>query len=71
MSMTSSLSRLSVGMEDAAEMTGTTRDAIYRALTGGELQSFKIGRRRLILVEELERWVKRKAQEHTEEAPCS
>lgn len=55
---------LSVRPEVAAEMTGVTRQAIYIALSSGELPGFKIGRRRLILVEELEGWVRRKAQEH-------
>lgn len=54
---------LAVGPEEAARITGTTRDAIYKAIAIGDLVSFKSGRRRLMLVKELEAWLNRMAKE--------
>lgn len=54
---------LAVGVEDGARAVGGTRDVIYKAIAAGELVSFKLGRRRLILVKELEAWINRKAKE--------
>lgn len=51
------LTPLAVGPEIAAAMTGTTRSFIYQAISMGELQAFKSGRRRLILVKDLETWI--------------
>jgi excisionase family DNA binding protein len=48
---------IAVGPEVAASMTGTTRSTIYQAIARGELRAFKSGRRRLILVKELESWI--------------
>ncbi len=49
---------LAVGPEIAATMTGTTRSTIYEAIGSGELRAFKSGRRRLILVTDLEVWIR-------------
>ncbi|HHF0608843.1 TPA: helix-turn-helix domain-containing protein [Pseudomonas aeruginosa] len=57
------LSPLAVGPEEAASMTGHTRSGIYIAIANGELNSFKSGKRRLILVAELRAWIERKAKE--------
>lgn len=54
---------LAVGPEEGARITGTTRDAIYKAIAAGDLVAFKNGRRRLILVKELEAWLNRLAKE--------
>lgn len=48
---------LAVGPEIAASLTGTTRSIIYDAIAAGDLKSFKSGRRRLILMKELEVWI--------------
>ena len=45
-------------------MTGHTRSAIYSAIARGDLLSFKSGKRRLILVSELQTWINRIAQEN-------
>jgi hypothetical protein len=58
-------SPLAVGPETAALMTGQSRCAIYRAIAAGELIAFKAGKRRLMLVKELEAWINRVAKEHT------
>jgi len=52
---------LAVGPEIAALMTGTTRTVIYHAISTGELKAFKHGRRRLILISELEAWIRQVA----------
>ncbi len=52
---------LAVGPEEAGRMTGHTRSAIYLAIAKGELASFKSGKRRLILVTELENWLEKMA----------
>ncbi|EOE7413476.1 DNA-binding protein [Pseudomonas aeruginosa] len=45
-------------------MSGHARSAIYEALASGQLASFKSGRRRLILVTELNAWLHRLAKEN-------
>ncbi|HDS0961176.1 TPA: helix-turn-helix domain-containing protein [Pseudomonas putida] len=58
-----SVQPLAVGPEEAARLTGHSRSAIYSAIAKGELQAFKSGKRRLILVKELEMWINRVAKE--------
>lgn len=55
---------LVVGPAEAARMTAHTRTGIYKAIAAGELQSFKTGKRRMILVRELEIWINRVAKEN-------
>jgi excisionase family DNA binding protein len=55
------LGPLAVGPEEAAKLTATTRSAIYEAIQSGALVSFKAGKRRLILIKELEAWLHRLA----------
>lgn len=54
---------ISVGPDHAGKITGLTRSAIYDAIARGELKSFKYGKRRLILIKELEAWVNRLAKD--------
>lgn len=54
---------LAVGVEEAARMAGISRDAMFKAIANDGLVSFKHGRRRLILVKELEAWLNRMAKE--------
>ncbi len=54
---------MAVGPEEAARLTSHSRSAIYSAIAKGELQAFKSGKRRLILVKELEVWINRVAKE--------
>lgn len=58
------LQPLAISPEDAAHASGTTRSAIYEAIARGDLVSFKAGRRRLILVEELRAWLNRMAKDN-------
>lgn len=56
---------LAVGPETAGQMTGMSRSAIYAAIAAGDLLAFKAGKRRLILVKELETWINRVAKENS------
>ena len=42
---------------EAARLAGLGRTTVYVALSSGDLASIKIGRRRLIRLAELERWL--------------
>ena len=42
--------RISVGIENAAKLTGLSRSRIYELLGEGKVRSVHIGRRRLVLV---------------------
>lgn len=64
MTQLANLQPLAVGPEEAARASGTTRSAIYEAIARGDLVSFKAGKRRLILIEELKAWLNRMAQEN-------
>lgn len=55
---------LVVGPDEAAKMTAHSRSGIYKAIAAGELISFKSGKRRMILVRELETWINRVAREN-------
>lgn len=58
------LAPLAVGPEEAGRITGHSRSAIYSSIAAGALPSFKAGKRRLILVRELEAWIIRLAKEN-------
>lgn len=55
---------LAVDPEEAGRMTGHSRSAIYVAIAKGDLESFKSGRRRLILITQLHTWLNRLAKEN-------
>jgi len=48
--------RIAVDVDTAAEMLGISRGALYPLVMAGEVPSFKIGRRRLVLVDGLRAW---------------
>ncbi len=52
------LTPFAVSPADAARLAGVGRTTIYEALNSGALPSFRIGRRRLILVVDLLAWVR-------------
>ena len=62
---TASIQPLAVSLEEAQRITALGRSSIYKAIAAGDLQSFKSGRRRLILVRELDRWISRLAKENS------
>lgn len=51
------LIKLAVSVEEAAAMSGHSRSAIYTTIAEGGLSSFKSGKRRLILVRDIEKWL--------------
>jgi excisionase family DNA binding protein len=59
------LAPMAVGPDEAARITGHSRSAIYNSIAAGDLSSFKAGKRRLILVRELEIWINRLARENS------
>lgn len=55
---------LSVGVDESARLIGIARSMMYEILARGEIQSFKVGRRRLILLKDLEAFINRQAKEN-------
>ncbi len=45
--------RISVGIDNAAKLTGLSRSRIYELMGEGKVRSVHIGRRRLVLVSSL------------------
>ncbi|MEE4141804.1 helix-turn-helix domain-containing protein [Pseudomonas viridiflava] len=53
MNQNSSLDPISVGVDDAARLIGVARSMLYEMIANGEIQTFKLGRRRLVRVKTL------------------
>ncbi|QIG16449.1 helix-turn-helix domain-containing protein [Pseudomonas monteilii] len=62
--MTQTTPTLAIGIDDAARAIGVSRSVIYEVVARGELPSFKLGRRRMILAKELETYINRVAVEN-------
>lgn len=54
--------RISLSVEDAAEEAGISRSYIYLAIKAGELATLKLGKRRLIMRDDLIAWLQSKRQ---------
>lgn len=54
--------RLAYSPDHAADIADLGRTSIFRALARGELPSLKVGRRRLILREDLHAWLHSKRE---------
>ncbi|KPB72265.1 helix-turn-helix domain-containing protein [Pseudomonas cannabina] len=65
MSQPQTLAPLALGIDDAAIAIGVARSALYAIVARGEIESFKLGRRRLILVKNLDAYINRVAKENT------
>jgi hypothetical protein len=65
MSLHNSIIPLSVGVDDGARLIGVARSMFYEILARGEIESFKLGRRRLVLVKNLEAFINRQASENS------
>lgn len=52
------MTKMAVGILEAAQMIGLGRSSIYKLFDEGKLTPRKSGKRTLILVEDLERYVK-------------
>ena len=51
--------KISYSVEEAAEATGIGRSHLYIAIKTGELASLKLGKRRLLMREDILAWLKR------------
>lgn len=49
--------RIALTVEEAAQRLGLTRKALYAHLAAGHIPSVRLGRRRLIPVAALEKWL--------------
>lgn len=58
MKTTSTVTKLAVGIPEAAKMIGLSRSGVYRLFDDGKLVARKSGKRTLILVEDLETYLK-------------
>ena len=65
MNQTNHLAPISVGIEEAARLIGVARSMLYEMIKNDEIQTFKLGRRRLVRVKTLEAFIKRQAQENS------
>lgn len=54
---------IALGIEEAARVIGVARSTLYEIAARGEIESFKLGRRRLILVKVLDAYINRVAKE--------
>jgi excisionase family DNA binding protein len=52
---------LAVSIKAAARMIGVSRTVLYQLINGGEIPSFTVGRRRLLAIAELRRFVAERA----------
>ncbi|WP_122613858.1 helix-turn-helix domain-containing protein [Pseudomonas viridiflava] len=62
MSQLAATPQLSVSVEEAARLVGYSRSGIYEVIASGDLKAFKLGKRRLILMNELRAWIERAAK---------
>lgn len=62
MNRNSSMNPISVGVDEAARLIGVARSMFYEIIARGEIQTFKVGRRRLVRVKELEAFIKEQAR---------
>lgn len=61
--MSAASQRLSYNVEEALAATGLNRNALYRAISAGQLQTFKVGKRRMVSVRALQEFIERKEKE--------
>ncbi|GLO23896.1 helix-turn-helix domain-containing protein [Pseudomonas putida] len=64
MTQTNQFQPLALGIDDAARVIGVARSMLYEIVARGDLPSFKLGRRRMILAKELEMYINRVALEN-------
>lgn len=57
MKMQSDIEAALIGINNLAERLGLSRRTVHRILARGELPSIRIGRRRLVRLSELRRWL--------------
>ena len=67
-SMTLFIEPIAVSPSEAARLAGVGRTTIYSSISAGELRSIKVGKRRLIAVDALREWLRRRGQGMNERA---
>lgn len=55
--------KLAYNIEEAISATGLNRTTIYRAIAADQIETFKIGRRRMVSARALQEFIDRKEQE--------
>lgn len=50
--------RLAVGVAEAATLIGVSARSVWAMIARGELRPAKVGRRRVLLIEDLENWLR-------------
>jgi excisionase family DNA binding protein len=55
---------IALGIDEAARVIGVARSTLYEIAARGEIESFKLGRRRLILVKNLNEYINKVAREN-------
>ena len=64
MNQTHQAPALALGIDEASRVIGVARSMMYEIVARGEIESFKLGRRRLILVKNLDAYINRIAKEN-------
>ena len=60
--------RLSYTVDGACEVTGLNRNQFYKAITAGDLKTFKVGRRRMVSAQALQDFISKLEQEGARKA---
>ncbi|HHA2785182.1 helix-turn-helix domain-containing protein [Stenotrophomonas maltophilia] len=55
--------RLSYTTEEACAVTGLNRNALYRAMAAGQLNTFKVGKRRMVSARALREYIDAREKE--------
>lgn len=66
-----SAERLAYNLKEAIQSTGMNRTSLYRAMAMGHLESFKIGRRRMISARALRAFIENKEQDSANTNPAT
>lgn len=64
MNQTNQAPAIALGIDEAARVIGVARSTLYEIAARGEIESFKLGRRRLILVRNLNEYINKVAKEN-------
>ena len=62
---------LAASVSEAARISGVGRTQLYEEMADGELPSCKVGKRRIILIEDLRDWLARKRQSAVRPRPTT
>lgn len=65
------MEHISYSVEQALGATGLNRNAFYKALSAGEIRTFKVGRRRMVSKQALEDFIAHKEREAATASPKS